>query len=174
MPECEPDDPRLHDPPVTGGPPSDRHEKLEQQTYWEARALKLSGELERLLRSHLAPLEVRHVPSPVQLAEAVYRFRRQRERLLAELGLPQLFGEPAWDMLLDLYLARANGQSISISSLSIAGCVPGTTGLRWIALLADNGLVSRRPDVQDGRRSLIEITDMGFDYLNQLFTLMQR
>src|SRR3546814_1843272 len=41
--------------------------------------------------------------------------------------------DPAWDMLLDLYLAaERNTRPVSISSLCIASAVPATTALRWI------------------------------------------
>ena len=40
-------------------------------------------------------------------------------------------------------------------------CVPPTTALRHIALLVGEGLVERRPDLQDGRRTCVQLTDAG-------------
>ncbi|WP_174274013.1 winged helix DNA-binding protein [Sphingomonas bacterium] len=67
-----------------------------------------------------------------------------------------LFRDPAWDMLLDLYDAHSAGRVISVSSLCIAANVPATTGLRYVAAMEREGLVSRRRDKSDHRRVLIE------------------
>lgn len=64
----------------------------------------------------------------------------------------ELFGDPAWDILLDLYAAHARGQLISISSATIAAAVPPTTALRYIEALQRHGLVERQPDPDDRRR----------------------
>src|SRR3546814_14216668 len=69
-----------------------------------------------------------------------------------------LFADPAWDMLLDLYLAaERNTRPVSISSLCIASAVPATTALRWIKTFEDLQLISRRADPSDGRRIFIQL-----------------
>jgi DNA-binding MarR family transcriptional regulator len=70
-----------------------------------------------------------------------------------------IFGEPSWDMLLDLYQAYAQGQSISVSSVCIASRVPKTTALRWLGQLEKFGLVGRTDDPFDGRRTFVSLTD---------------
>ena len=82
-----------------------------------------------------------------------------RERHLA----PEMFINPGWNMLLDLYTARILQGEVSVSSLTIASKVPGTTALRHLADLERNGDIRRRSDPFDRRRSLIEITDSAFD-----------
>ncbi|MXO71389.1 winged helix DNA-binding protein [Alteraurantiacibacter buctensis] len=72
-----------------------------------------------------------------------------------------LLGEPAWDMLLDLFMQFAGGASVSTTSLCIASRVPGTTALRYITLLEDKGYVARRPSEMDGRVMLVSLTDTG-------------
>jgi hypothetical protein len=37
---------------------------------------------------------------------------------------PDLFADPAWDILLDLYAARLEQQRVAVSSLCIAAAVP--------------------------------------------------
>ena len=87
-----------------------------------------------------------------------------KERRLREKYFDQgLFSEPAWDMLLDLALARIEHRNISISSLCIAAAVPTTTALRWIKILLDHNLIIRRADPNDGRRHYIHIRDESFD-----------
>lgn len=62
-------------------------------------------------------------------------------------------------MLIDLFVARQTRTQVTISGACIAGRVPATTGLRWIKLLSEDGLVRRRPDPVDRRRHLVELTD---------------
>ena len=43
----------------------------------------------------------------------------------------ELFGDPAWDMLLDLTAARAEHTRVSVTSLCIASAVPPTGAPGW-------------------------------------------
>src|SRR3546814_1454123 len=63
----------------------------------------------------------------------------------------ELFGEPAWDMLLDLYAAALEGRRLSVSSSCLAAGVPPTTALRWQRLLVERELVERVPDLEDNK-----------------------
>lgn len=72
------------------------------------------------------------------------------------------FGEPGWDILLDLFIARADGRQISVTSACIAADVPPTTALRWVSILEEEGLVGRKSDAFDKRRTWLFITDEGF------------
>lgn len=80
--------------------------------------------------------------------------RRLRDGLFAD----GLFADPAWDILLDLYSSELRGRSVSVSSLCIAANVPGTTALRWIASMVDDGLLERWDDPTDKRRALIGLS----------------
>ena len=71
---------------------------------------------------------------------------------------PDLFPDPAWDMLLDLFAAELEGQQVSVSSLCIAAAVPGTTALRWIGSMVSAGLFERYADPADRRRAFIALT----------------
>ena len=68
-----------------------------------------------------------------------------------------MFGDPAWDILLDLYVAKARGKLISVSSSCIAAGTSNTTGLRWLRRLERSGAIVRRPDPTDARRSFLEL-----------------
>lgn len=85
---------------------------------------------------------------------AIIRARRLREQYFGF----ELFADPAWDMLLDLFAARLEKQRVAVSSLCIAAAVPPTTALRWIKTLTDLGLLVRAADPQDGRRVYIELS----------------
>ena len=91
----------------------------------------------------------------VELIRAMLRARRLRDRFFA----PELFSDPAWDMLLDLAVAGLERKRVAVSSLCIAASVPPTTALRYIKTMTDAGLFVRRPDRTDGRRVFIELSE---------------
>lgn len=73
-----------------------------------------------------------------------------------------LFGEPAWDILLDLYVRQNNSEPTSVKSACIGAGVPASTALRWIGVLENEGLVSSVGDAGDHRRRLVRLTDQAF------------
>jgi len=113
------------------------------------------------LSSGLKRLADMMVPGPAQsppaaeLVRSLIRARRMREEYLGH----DLFADPAWDMLLDLYAARLEKRRVSVSSLCVASAVPPTTALRWIALLESKGHVTRSSDDGDRRRIFVEIVE---------------
>jgi DNA-binding MarR family transcriptional regulator len=86
-------------------------------------------------------------------AQRLYQQRRLRDQFFHA----DIFAEPAWDMLLDLFAAAEKGQRIYVTSLCIAAAVPATTALRWITLLEKRGLVVKVKDDEDGRKFWIEL-----------------
>lgn len=89
---------------------------------------------------------------------AIYNLRRDRDRIF---GLDGLFCEPAWDILLDLFIAHLQEKQVSVTSAAVASCAPLTTALRWLSTLEQNDLVMRAPDPFDGRRVHIKLTSVG-------------
>ena len=100
------------------------------------------------------------------LARQAYALRRKRAAIF---GNPELFGEPAWDILLDLYIAHADGKPVSVSSACIGSAAPPTTGLRWLGVLAEEGLVVRENDADDHRRVLVRLTRAGITAMERFF-----
>ncbi|MBJ7440877.1 MAG: MarR family transcriptional regulator [Sphingopyxis sp.] len=107
-----------------------------------------------------------------QRAKAVRRMLRQR-RMREQYFPVDLFADPAWDMLLDLYAARLERQSVSVSSLCIAAAVPATTALRWIKTMTDAGLFVRDADPHDGRRIFIVLAEGAYDALARYFEALE-
>ena len=81
----------------------------------------------------------------------------RRRRLREQFFPADLFADPAWDMLLDLYAAQLEQQPVSVSSLCIAAAVPATTALRWIKTMTDAEIFERQADPHDGRRVFIAL-----------------
>jgi hypothetical protein len=71
---------------------------------------------------------------------------------------PALFGDPAWDMLLDLTAAHGEGAQVSVTSLCIAAGVPATTALRWLTQMVESGIFIRVPDPADKRRAFMGLS----------------
>ena len=92
------------------------------------------------------------------LAHSIYRARQRRLKHFDA----ELFGEPAWDMLLDLFVHFVRGERVSTTSLGLAARVPHATAHRWIDILIAKGLVERLPATDDRRLSIIELTPVGF------------
>lgn len=95
--------------------------------------------------------------------------RRLRDRFFS----PDLFADPAWDILLDLAASRIERKSVSVSSLCIAAAVPPTTALRWIRMMTEQGLLVRRADPADARRMFVDLSDSAFGQLCRWFALVE-
>ena len=103
---------------------------------------------------------------PDESAQHLYRLRRRRDAIFADNA--DLFGEPAWDILLDLMAAKKEGRDISISSACIGACVAPTTALRYINHLESQGLIIRIVDEFDRRRSYLKLTDSALSKMLQM------
>jgi DNA-binding MarR family transcriptional regulator len=97
-------------------------------------------------------------------ARLLYRERRTRDSFLSE----GLFGEPAWDILLDLFASQAEGKTVQVSSACIAAAVPASTALRYIAEMERRGLIKRAPSTQDRRSYHLTLTDEGRGHMEAL------
>jgi DNA-binding MarR family transcriptional regulator len=92
--------------------------------------------------------EGRPAQNYAQFARSLLRERRDRDLVLAT----ELLGDPAWDMVLDLFATGEAGKTVPVSSLCHGSGVPPTTALRWLSVLAERNLISRTNDPRDKRR----------------------
>lgn len=95
----------------------------------------------------------------------VIRARRLRTRYFPD----ELFADPAWDMMLELFRAELAQQRVAVSSLCLAAAVPATTALRWINTLVQKGMLNRRADPRDGRRVFVELAPETHDAMRRYF-----
>ena len=101
--------------------------------------------------------------SPAEDTERLYRraqwvraFRLRRRELLPDA----LFSEPAWDVLIELYLAHGR-QRVSTTALSDGAGVAIATLLRWLEYLTQNDLVAVTKSPTDARMRFIDLTGKG-------------
>lgn len=123
------------------------------------------AEIERLTRiverarraGSVAPTSVIPEVSPGKLADFARFLLAMRRRRAIAFPLVE-FGEPSWDMFLDLYVQHVEAKKVSVSSLCAASAVPATTALRWIDALVCRGHFVRRHDPSDGRRVHVDLS----------------
>lgn len=94
----------------------------------------------------------------VGLAGKIYSARRNVDEIFDMAGFAI---SPGWDIMLDLYQAKCKGNQISVTSACIGAACPATTGLRWLNALEQMHLIERRPDSDDKRRFVVELTELG-------------
>jgi hypothetical protein len=97
----------------------------------------------------------RDQPELGEVALQLYRDRRRRSHVF---GDDSLFGEPAWDILLDLFISAKQRKRVAVTSACIGAAVPNTTALRWLSVLEEKGLVVREADSNDARRMFVRLS----------------
>ena len=100
-----------------------------------------------------------HDLSDRSLANAARRYlklRRERSNGLSEA----IFSDPAWDMLLDLFVAKKEHRRITKSSAYLASGVSAGTAHRHALKLVEAGWVRQYLDPVDRRRIYIEIEEI--------------
>lgn len=93
----------------------------------------------------------------VEHAETVLSERRLRRQFLPG----ELFHEPAWDMLLALFVSRDERLPMNIKALVSMSDAPVTTSQRWIEHLHKLRLIDRVIDPTDRRRVEISLSQTG-------------
>jgi DNA-binding MarR family transcriptional regulator len=93
-----------------------------------------------------------------ELAATIWQARRRRDALL-DVGAP-LFGEPAWDILLQLH-AAGDAQPLTVTQACYGTNAALSTGLRYLSLLSARGLLVREPSKADRRSSLVRLSASG-------------
>ncbi|RYE98677.1 MAG: hypothetical protein EOO77_36830 [Oxalobacteraceae bacterium] len=71
------------------------------------------------------------------IAVAMLEFRRARSDALPA----ELLGEPAWDLLLELFIADARGQRLTGRDVSERSAIPATVLSRWLIHLTRIGFI---------------------------------
>lgn len=106
------------------------------------------------LRSPGGPARIDHGDIALANARAAMRRRLLRQQLI---GAPELFGDPAWEMLIDLFVHECERKRLSISALCVTSSIPMSSALRLAQRLCDAGITRRVPDPIDGRRTFIRL-----------------
>jgi DNA-binding MarR family transcriptional regulator len=99
------------------------------------------------------------------VAERLYDERRRRDARFP----PGLFGEPAWDLLLALFVAYEDGRDLTLPEAYEAARIDPAEGPALVEKLTAAGLVTERRTRQDRRRMGLGLTDLAVDRLVDYF-----
>ena len=106
---------------------------------------------------------------PVARKRAALGELKTMRRLRSQYFPAELFSDPCWEMLLDLYDAALAGAEVTVTSLSAASGVPQTTALRRMETLQGHDLIVRAEDKSDKRRTIIKLSDAGMEAVERFF-----
>lgn len=87
---------------------------------------------------------------------------------------PLMFGNPAWDMLLALFVAQGEGRTFGPLQCSAATGSPQRVTLRWLAYLESEGMVQQQADPQAAEGVSLHLSTPTLDavhtYLEAIFS----
>jgi CheY-like chemotaxis protein len=120
-----------------------------------------------------APRAGQTEPTDLELL-AVLRTLKRTSDQRAKFFDQTIFGDPCWDILLELTAARIQGQPVPVASACNATNLPFSTALRYIRRLVELGMIKRWQDPNDRRRDLLDVEDAPFDSMKALIGNMRR
>ncbi|MEN2786281.1 hypothetical protein ACFOKI_06595 [Sphingomonas qilianensis] len=100
-----------------------------------------------------------------KLASAILKFRRYRSTVLPD----DIFNEPAWELLLELFLADSRGERLTAREVADRSGTPGPVMSCWLQHLTGTGLL-----VGDGTGNLddaLTLSGAGMAGLENILTL---
>lgn len=140
--------------------------------------------LVKAVKSALLARQGRENPAPAAGAatagladrkRAALKQMRSMRRMRGQHFPTQLFSDPCWEMLLDLYDGYLAGAEVTVTSLGAASGAPLTTALRRMDQLKAHGLIERVEDIEDRRRTIVRLSQAGLDAVENFFdTYLQR
>ena len=110
------------------------------------------------------PTKASAAPEQDPLVAGAAKFRRMRQARANYLP-PEMFGEPAFDILLALYI-EGDAQPVRITTLVEAAGTPMTTTLRWVEALERERLVEREVEPSDRRTHMVRLSEHGRAKMN--------
>ena len=99
-------------------------------------------------------------------ARAEWKARRERERLFGS----KLFGDTAWDILLDLFMAREEGRDVTLSSIGETVSLAEPAMLRCLAMLIEEGLILREARSPHPRGNYLRLSAQALELMCEYFS----
>lgn len=103
---------------------------------------------------------------PLLNARKHYQSLRYRNQFF---GNPELFGDPGWDMLVDLFIAIEEGRRLTAAELCAEAGVPLSTAYRWLTLMESRGLVVRSLSENNLQQSTVIISAQAREDMKRFF-----
>jgi hypothetical protein len=142
------------------------------------RGLQAPSTALEIVRSFLAAPAAENDPqvvpsTPLDLgifARHLYDERRIRDTALGA----ELFADPMWDLMLELYASAADGEKVSVSRACSASRAPSSSALRYIKEMTAKGLVVRDECRSDARRVYVRLSDKARGAMTDLLNRMMK
>jgi DNA-binding MarR family transcriptional regulator len=114
-----------------------------------------------------------HQSAPVDRSNLVNLAKKIREVRAARAAVfgPELFGEPAWDLLLALYIAAGDQYRLNVTAACAESNVPESTALRWLSSLGEARLIRYDSNPTDARSRYVALSDAGVAMMDYLLDL---
>lgn len=105
---------------------------------------------------------------PVELTEdhvlSILTALRARDAIFGA----NLFSDPAWDLLLELYAAKLGGRRMTLQDVALAIDIPESTTARWATVLKERQLVMTDIEYDDPHRHWMVLTPEGASRMKRL------
>ncbi|MBO0749057.1 MAG: winged helix-turn-helix transcriptional regulator [Porphyrobacter sp.] len=98
------------------------------------------------------------------MASAARAIARLRARIFPDFG----FANPAWEILLEIFVREANGYRVSLEQLEVEDDLPALTVRRHVNFLIDRGLVERVGSASDERGVRLSLSLVGVRKMTEL------
>jgi len=111
-------------------------------------------------------------PAPPVVTDAMLVGVARRVSETRQLFPPGVLRDAAWDMLLRLFIANHDGETLCVKDLTLLCNESPAGGVRRIDRLQDAQLVVRRTDRQDHRRIVVGLTEAGRSAMREMLKAM--
>lgn len=117
-----------------------------------------------------APISTAILPDSDALQSFISE-ENERARLREKVFGPLVQSHAVWILLLVLWDASQAGTELTIKSAAYAAGLPLSSALRKINDMCADGLITRRDDPDDARRSFVALTPQGLGYFTRFFSI---
>lgn len=131
----------------------------------ELRDLNVEFERSAMMQRQAGSVEV---PAGMDLridVRSARKLRNLRKRIFGN----DIYSGPAWDILLHLFESHVMQRRDTVGNVTDGAELPCATGIRWIARLGQEGLVSLSDDHFDRRRRFVELSASGAALMTRYF-----
>lgn len=102
----------------------------------------------------------------VRRAEKLLQWSRFKAETL-NLG-SGLFADSCWNMCLDVYICDLKDKKVTVSSIAHSSGIPMTTAMRYINVMAGEGLLGKAPNPSDHRMIFISTSETCKDKISAI------
>lgn len=106
----------------------------------------------------------------IDRAEMMLRWSRLKASML-NMGAG-LFADSCWNMCLDIYICDLKDEKITVSSIAHSSGIPMTTAMRYINVMAEEGLLEKSPNPSDNRMIFISTSTFCKDKISLILQSM--